>query len=215
MQVNNPLYKNIGIHVISALFTVEDGITKVLLIKRKNEPYKDMWALVGGALYNNETIEEATHREIEEKTGIKNVKLFPSLNFSKIDRSPLMRMIAVTFVGVVDYKNVSISSNTLKTSDAHWFKIDEIPKLAYDHNEIFESCLKTLREDIFKTDILKTLFIDGFTLPELQEVCEVILQKEFDRRNFRKWLILNELIEDTNKEKIYKGRKPAKIYKFK
>ena len=215
MQVNNPLYKNQGIHVISALFTVEEGVTKVLLIKRKNEPFKDMWALVGGALYNNETIEEGMQREIEEKTGLKNVKLFPSKNFSKIDRSPLMRMIAISYVGIVDYKNVDIAKETLKTSNADFVPIDKVPLLAYDHNEIFDSCLETLREIIFETDILKTLFVDGFTLPELQEVCEVILNKEFDRRNFRKWLLLNDMIEDTNKEVTYKGRKPAKIYVFK
>lgn len=215
MQVNNPLYKNQGIHVISALFTVEEGITKVLLIKRKNEPYKDMWALVGGALYNNETIEQGMEREIEEKTGLKNVRLFPSKHFSKIDRSPLMRMIAISYVGIVDYKNVHIASSTLKTSNADFVPIDKVPTLAYDHNEIFTSCLETLRNIIFETDILKTLFVDGFTLPELQEVCEVILNKEFDRRNFRKWLLLNDMIVDTNREVTYKGRRPAKVYVFK
>lgn len=215
MQVNNPLYKNQGIHVISALFTVEEGITKVLLIKRKNEPFKDMWALVGGALYNNETVEEGIEREILEKTGLTGINIFPSKVFSKVDRSPVMRMVAVSFIGVIDSASVSVFKETLKTSNADWMPIDKIPELAYDHNEIIASCLETLKELIFDTDILKSLFPNGFTLPELQSTCEVILNKEFDRRNFRKWLILNELIEDTNKEKIYKGRKPAKIYKFK
>ena len=66
MDVKNKLYKNQGIHVISTIFTVEKGNAKVLLIKRKNEPYKDMWALVGGALYNNEDVEEGMYREIKE-----------------------------------------------------------------------------------------------------------------------------------------------------
>ena len=70
MDVKNKLYKNQGINVISTIFTVEKGNVKVLLIKRKNEPYKDMWALVGGALYNNEDVEEGMYREIKEKTGI-------------------------------------------------------------------------------------------------------------------------------------------------
>lgn len=216
MQVNNPLYKNIGIHVIASLFTVEDGVTKVLLIKRKNEPFKDLWAIVGGALYNNETVEEGMLREIKEKTGLTNVKLYPSKIFSELDRSPLMRMIAITFVGVVDSNHVKINKETLKTSNADWVSIDKIPSpLAYDHNEIIKSNLETLREIIFETDILKVLFPEGFTLPELQSTCEAILNKEFDRRNFRKWLILNDMIEDTNKEVTFKGRKPAKVYKFK
>lgn len=215
MQVNNPLYKNQGIHVISALFTVEEGITKVLLIKRKNEPFKDMWALVGGALYNNETVEQGIEREILEKTGLTGINIFPSKVFSKVDRSPVMRMIAVSFIGVIDSASVSVFKETLKTSNADWVPIDKIPELAYDHNEIITSCLETLKELIFDTDILKSLFPNGFTLPELQATCEVILNKEFDRRNFRKWLILNDMIEDTNREMSYKGRKPAKVYKFK
>ncbi len=67
MEVNNKLYKNQGIHVISTIFTVEKGVTKVLLIRRKNKPFMDKWALVGGALYNNESIEEGLKREIKEK----------------------------------------------------------------------------------------------------------------------------------------------------
>lgn len=215
MQVNNPLYKNQGIHVISALFTVEEGITKILLIKRKNEPFKDMWALVGGALYNNETVEEGIRREIEEKTGLTQISIFPSKVFSRVDRSPVMRMVAISFIGIVNNAHVNIHKETLKTSNADWFPIDKIPELAYDHNEIITSCLETLRELIFETDILKSLFPDGFTLPELQSTCEAVLNKEFDRRNFRKWLLLNDMIEDTNKEVTFKGRKPAKVYKFK
>ncbi len=73
MEVNNPLYKNQGIHVISSIFTVDHGVVKVLLIKRKNNPFKDKWALVGGALYNNEDIESGLKREVREKTDIDNI----------------------------------------------------------------------------------------------------------------------------------------------
>ena len=71
MKKSNNLYKNQGVHVITAIFTVEQGVTKVLLVKRKNEPYKGDWILTGGALYNNEDLETGAKREIFEKTGIK------------------------------------------------------------------------------------------------------------------------------------------------
>ena len=102
MEVNNPLYKNQGIHVISAIFTVEKGITKVLLIRRKNKPYNDMWSLVGGALYNNEEILQGLKREIYEKSGITDIDLYFSGIFSKVNRSPVMRMIAISYIGVID-----------------------------------------------------------------------------------------------------------------
>ena len=214
MELKNPLYKNQGIHVISSIFTVENGITKVLLIKRKNTPYKDMWALVGGALYNNEEVEEGLEREILEKTGIKNIDLYFSNVFSKVDRSPLCRMIALSYIGVIDYSKTEFLKETLKTSNASWFPITDIPELAYDHNEIFLSSLQTLKEKVESTDILKSLFSNEFTIPELQNVYETILGKELDRRNFRKKLINDNLIEDINMTKNYKGNKPAKLYKF-
>jgi len=104
MRIGNPLYKNIGIHIICSLFTVDKGKVKILLIKRKNEPYKNMWSLVGGALYNNETVDEGIKREIYEKTGLKNVSLFLSNVESSIDRSPLMRMVAINYIGIIDKK---------------------------------------------------------------------------------------------------------------
>ncbi|MEG0995136.1 MAG: NUDIX domain-containing protein [Bacilli bacterium] len=197
------------------MFTVENGITKILLIKRKNNPYKDMWALVGGALYNNETLEEGMKREIIEKTSIQSIDLTFSHVFSEVDRSPVMRMIAVSYIGVIDYKRVNIMKDTLTTSNADWFSINELPKLAYDHNHIIIECLETLKKEIFRTNILEALFPDGFTIPEIQKTYEIILNKTFDRRNFRKQLLSNKLIKDTNKHKVFEGKKPAKLYCFK
>lgn len=214
MELNNPLYKNQGIHVIASIFTIEKGITKVLLIKRKNEPYKDLWALVGGALYNNEELIDGINREIKEKTGIKDIEIYFSNVFGEVNRSPLKRMIAVTYIGIIDSKRVEFLKNTQKTTDADWVPIDSIPKLAYDHNNILEKGIITLKEKIIETDILKSLFPDGFTMPEIQKAYESILNKEFDRRNFRKKILSIGLIEDTKKLVNFEGRKQAKLYKF-
>lgn len=214
MKLNDVRYKDIGIHVLASIFTVDKGVIKVLLIRRNNEPFKDKWALVGGALYNDETIEDAMKREIEEKSGLKDVELcFSSIN-SKVDRSPVKRMIAVSYIGVLDKKSVDTHKETLKASDMDWFNIDNIPELAYDHNEIIEDCLETLKEKIQTTDILKSLFPLGFTIPEVQKTYETILNREFDRRNFRKKLLSLGLITDTGKQVNFEGRKPAKLYKF-
>ena len=215
MQVKNPLYKDQGIHVITSIFTVIDGVTKVLLVKRKNSPFKDMWSLVGGALYNNEDLLEGVKREMFEKTGIVNIDTYFSGVFGKKDRSPVKRMIAITYIGIIDSEKVYFLKETLKTSNADWFAIDKIPKLAFDHNEIVKEALKSLQENIVNTDILKALFPSGFTIPEIQRVYESILDKKFDRRNFRKKLLSIDLIQDTNKVRNFKGNKPAKVYKFK
>ena len=214
MEIKNPLYQNQGIHVIASIFTIDKGIAKVLLIKRNNEPYNGMWALVGGALYNNETVTEGMEREIKEKIGIKVNNLEFCEIFSNPGRSPIMRMVAIAHIGIVDIDKVNILKETLKTTDADWFPINKIGELAYDHNEVLKKCIETLKDRIINSDILKGLYPEGFTIPEIQTVYEAILEQKFDRRNFRKKLINTKLIYDTNKTKTFKGSKPAKLYKF-
>jgi len=215
MDVKNKLYKGQGIHVITALFTVEQGITKVLLIKRKNEPFLGDWVLTGGALYNNEDLEQGALRELKEKTGITGVEIKQFKAFGKVDRSPVMRMVAIGFIGIIDSKRVHVLRETDNTSNADWFPIDRIPPLGYDHEEILHEALMELRKQIVKSNILKSLFPDGVTMPELQKTYEAILGKKFDRRNFRKKMLNLDLIEDTNLSNRFEGNKPAKIYLFK
>lgn len=215
MRVGHKLYKNQGIHVITALFTVEQGVVKVLLIKRKNEPFYGDWVLTGGALYNNESLEEGAYRELEEKTGIKDIPIKQFKAFGRVDRSPVMRMVAIGYIGIIDSKRVSILKKSRNTSDADWVPIDKIPHLGYDHNEILEAAIEQLKKDILNSNILKSLFPDGITIPELQKTYEAILDKKFDRRNFRKKILSLNLLEDTNKQSKFEGNKPAKIYRFK
>ena len=215
MEVKNKLYENQGIHVITALFTVEQGIIKVLLIKRRNEPFYGSWVLTGGALYNNETLEEGAYRELKEKTGIDNIPIKQFKAFSRVDRSPVMRMVAIAYIGIIDSKRVDILRQSRNTADADWFPLDKIPQLGYDHNEILNDAVEYLKKEIVNSNILKSLFPDGITLPELQKTYEAILGKTFDRRNFRKKILSLNLLEDTNKTSKFEGNKPAKIYKFK
>ena len=215
METNNPKYKGQGIHVMAAIFTVDHGITKVLLVERRNEPFYGMWALPGGALYNDESIEDGMSRELLEKTGLTVPNLRLCNVFGRVDRSPCMRMVGVSYLGVIDRFKVQLLTSTLKTSNADWFSIENIPPLAYDHEEILKDALGKLKENIVESDLLKTLFPKEFTLPEVQKVYESILGVTYDRRNFRKKMLSLDLIEDTNETAKFEGKKPAKLYRFK
>ena len=217
MRVDNKLYKNQGIHVISSIFTIENGITKVLLIKRKNEPYKDKWALVGGALYNNETIIEGMKREIFEKTGLKDVSLYQYGVFDEINKTPSidMRMIAVGYLGLIDSSKVDILKESTNTKDYDWVDISLVPELAFSHNEMLNDAIEKLKELIINSDILKVLLPKEFTMPELQKIFEGILSKTYDRRNFRKKILSLGIVDDINKEISINGNKPSKLYRFK
>lgn len=126
-----------------------------------------------------------------------------------------MRMVAVAFLGVIDSSQVSVLRETQNTSNADWFPIDKIPPLGYDHDEILPAALKELQEKITSSTILKSLFPNTFSLPELQKVYEAILNKKLDRRNFRKKMLSLDLIEDTGETAKFAGKKPAKLYRFK
>lgn len=214
MDIQNPLYKNQGIHALLSLFTVENGVFKVLLIKRKNQPFKDKWVLIGGACYNNEDINACLKREMMEKAGLKNIKYKMFDVFSKPNRSPVCRMLAVAHIGVIDYKRVKFLKETAKTQDADWFAIDRVPALGFDHQEILEGAIEYLKQQMFDSDILKDLFPKEFTLPELHKAYECILNKKIDRRNFRKHLLQQNIIKDTGVYEEIEGKKPSKLYQF-
>lgn len=215
MRLNNPLYKNQGIHAISCIFTIENGRTKVLLIHKSSEPYKNKWILVGGAVYNNETVENALAREIEEKTGINECHLENFGIFSQLDRDPNIRMIALGYIGLLDSRRINLIKKSRNTDDCKWFDISEVPELGYDHNVILEEAISILRKKIVKTNFLKHFYPSTFTLPELHRTYEVLLNKEIDKRNFRRKIISLGLITDTKKTTSARSKKPAKLYKFK
>ena len=126
-----------------------------------------------------------------------------------------MRMVAIGYIGIIDSKRVNVLRKTRNTTDADWVPINKIPHLGYDHNEILEAAIEELKKDIINSNILKSLFPDGITIPELQKTYEAILERKFDRRNFRKKILSLNLLEDTNQLGKFEGNKPAKIYKFK
>ncbi len=214
MDINDSRYDNQGLHVVLALFTVDNGKFKVLLIKRKNQPFKGKWILVGGCAYNYETGEEAMVRELNEKTKIQNIDFEMFDVFTNPNRSPLKRMIAIGYIGVSDASIIKNFSQTEKASNAEWFEIDKIPELGYDHQDILDKAIKTLKEKIFTSTIMKKLYPDTFTLPQLQKTYESILNTKLDRRNFRKKLINSNIIEETHQTLKNEAVRPAKLYRF-
>lgn len=215
MDYSNKRYEKQGIHTIGSIFTVKDGVFKVLLINRKFDPFKGMWALVGGALYNDETVEKSLAREVFEKTGLENIEFSHVGIYSTIDRAPNFRMVALTYMSVIDSDKVAILKKTIHTNNADWFDIKNLPEMAFDHKQIIIDSISFLREHIYDTAILKNLFPKEFTLPDLHKAYESVLETKIDRRNFRKKLLKDGIIVDTGKIYIKSGTKSSKLYSFK
>ncbi|HSJ12051.1 MAG TPA: NUDIX hydrolase [Gillisia sp.] len=128
--------QNIDLTVDAVVFSKNNDLLKVLLIKRKNDPYKDQWALPGGFLEDHETLEKGTQRELEEETGIKTDNMRQVGIFADPGRDPRGRVISIAFTTLISHE-VPVKGNDDAT-DAKWFDINALPKLAFDHSEIIE-----------------------------------------------------------------------------
>ena len=205
---------NNKIETLINIFTVDKGEFKLLLVRKKTEPYKGYWMLPGDNLKKDETAEDSITDAVYEKTGILSLYIEQHHTFSKLDRNPDDRVIAVSFIGLIDSVTFSLKREE-RDIEMEWFAIDDLPKMAYDHEAITEYAVKYLRKKVVNVNFLRSLFPSDFTLPELQKVYEQILDKKFDRRNFRKKFLTLNLIEDINEKAYSKNGRPPKLYKFK
>lgn len=214
MKMSDPKYKNQGIHVDIAIFTVEDKKIKTLLVKRARGQYIGEWIIPGGAVYNNESLDKAAERELKEKTGLSNIFIEQFHAFGDPKRDPRKRMIAIGYLALVDKNKLKILQKTPKTLDARWTDIKDLPKLAFDHKKILKMAIKNLREKLTESNIAHSIMPKEFTLPELQSVYEVLLDKELDRRNFRRKFLNLGLIKITGNKTEGNASRPANYYKF-
>ena len=202
------------LEALLAVFTVSNGKLKVLLERKKDEPYKGYWMLPGMSVGNcslDDTIEEIVNSHV----GASMSYVEQDYTFSKVDRVSDSRVVATSYVGLIDSKSYEIKRDNVKDVEKEWFVISEIPKMAFDHFDVILKALKKLKVLLVNTSVLKSLFPSDFTLPELQNVYESIMDVKFDRRNFRKKFIGLGLIEDTGYNSSGFSGRPAKLYRFK
>lgn len=199
------------ISVDSVVFGYTGGQLKVALIQRKNPPFKGMWALPGGFMENDETVEETALRELQEETGIHDVYLEEFGVFSKRGRDPRGPTITVAFFALIDSTQCQLTA-TDDAAAAQWWPAYELPPLAFDHAEIYTKALSVLREAIKTKDIAFKLLPKEFTLTQLQILYEQILGTKLDKRNFRKKILEREEIVPTNKKTSSSRQRPAVLY---
>lgn len=200
-------YYNV-IEVLVNICAVSDSKLKVLLKPKQNEPYKGYWLLPGDILPNNQTLEDNVNNTMVMLTNLPNSFLIWGKTYSNLDRDEMERIIACTFT------TVTVKS-FVKKSEMQWFDVDELPKMAYDHELIAKDNIKELKRQIStnQDDILFQLFPSDFTLSELQIFLENILERKLDRRNFRKKLIDNKIVLETG-QKVNTAGRPSKLYEF-
>jgi 8-oxo-dGTP diphosphatase len=196
------------------IFTLLDKQLQVLLIKRRNSPYQGTWALPGGFIEPEEDLEQGAWRELKEETGVSGVYLEQLYTFGRPDRDPRERVITVAYYALISSERLSLHA----ASDADavaWFAMGKLPTLAFDHGDIITMAHQRLVAKLDYSTIAFQFMPTTFTLSELQEVYETILCAGLDKRNFRKWVLTMECIEETGNERRNGAHRPAKLYRVK
>lgn len=202
------------LETLIGVFTADKGRIKILLMRKKVDPYKGYWILPGNMVTNDETLENNVSDVVYDKLGLPSMYIEQGYTFSNLDRDPNDRIIATTFIGLINSTTLKLRQEERENVEMAWFDINEIPKLGYDHDKIIVRLLAILKSRIVNSNILNILFPSDFTLPELQKVYEQILDVKLDRRNFRKKMLNQGFVVYTGDvNEGYTGR-PAKLYRF-
>jgi 8-oxo-dGTP diphosphatase len=207
-------YDRPSVTVDVVIFSILDEQLKVLLIKRKAWPYEGMWAIPGGFVHMDESLEQAAYRELAEETNVtsEQVYLEQLYTFGEPNRDPRTRVITVTYFALV-------SADKLRPQAAYdaegvdWFSVYDLPPLAFDHADILDYALTRLRYKLEYSAVGFQLLPERFTLRELQDAYEIILGTKLDKGNFRSKLRKTQVVEMVGGYRDTGGR-PARLYRF-
>lgn len=186
---------------------------RVLLIERDLPPFQGRWALPGGFVRMDETIDEAARRELVEETGVSRLFLEQLYTFGDLERDPRERVVSVAYYALVKLSDHRVKAAT-DARDARWFSVSDLPPLAFDHDEILKVALERLRGKVVYQPIGFELLPPKFTLSSLQRMYEVILEKELDKRNFRKKVLATGLLEELEEVEQGVAHRAARLYRF-
>ena len=190
-------YPHAALTVDCAIFGFDTQNLKILLIERGIEPYKGKWALPGGFMKMDETVEEAARRELFEETGLRDIFMEQFKVFSRVDRDPRERVVTVVFIALVRPEDYQLTAGD-DASNALWFDADRLPPMAFDHADIIIEAREHLASLIRVKPIAFWLLNNNFTMSELQRVYETINRTHYDRRNFQRKALQSGLIKEVN-----------------
>ncbi|MBD1865112.1 MULTISPECIES: NUDIX domain-containing protein [Trichocoleus] len=209
-------YPRPALSVDCVVFGLDDKETlKILLIQRRNSPFKDKWALPGGFMRmdKDESLEDAARRELHEEAGVENIFLEQLYTFGSKNRDPREWVASVAYYALVNLSEHSLRAAT-DASEAQWFSTTDLPDLAFDHQEIVDKAIERLRNKVRYQPIGFELLPKKFTFSQLQKLYESILGQKLDKRNFLRKFRSMDLLVDLNEVQGEVHHRPAKLYSF-
>jgi 8-oxo-dGTP diphosphatase len=199
--------------VIVVIFTVEDDDLRVLLIRRSAPPFADTWALPGGLLAPSESLDRAAARKLLDETGVHDVYLEQLYTFGELSRGDgAGRGVAVAYFALVQHGQVRLRESG--EWQPAWHSVYSLPALAFDNNRVVDEAVRRLRSKLEYTNVAYSLLPRQFALSELQEVYEAILDREMDKRNFRRRMLSLGIIKPAGATRKQGAHRPAQLYAF-
>lgn len=206
-------YPRPSVTVDNVIFTFDERLLKVLLIKRKSDPFRGEWALPGGFVNIDESLEEAARRELKEETGLKNAYVEQFFTFGDVDRDPRGRVLSVGFYALVKIEETNLAPDT-DASDVQWYPAYDLPELAFDHALIIDKALNMLKLKVKMQPVGFELLPEHFSLSDLQRLVEAVIDDELDKRNFRKKVLNLDILSQSEGKTPNVARRAATLYKF-
>lgn len=207
---NRSLYP---ITVDSVIFGYAEGQLKVALIERERDPFKGMWAIPGGFMEEEETVEETALRELQEETGLRDIYLEQFHVFSSHGRDPRGRTITVAFFALINSDKYFLTA-TEDASAAKWWPAYKIPRLAFHQDAMYAKALDALRIAMKTRPLAFELLPKEFTLTQLQNLYEQVFNIKIDKRNFRRKVAKMEFIRITGNKQEGEKHRPALLYRY-
>lgn len=204
-------YPRPALTVDCVVFGFDGGDLQVLLIRRGLEPFQGRWALPGGFVHLEETLDEAARRELAEETGLREVFLEQLHTFGAVERDPRERVVSVAYFALVKPTAATAATDA---AEAEWFPVATIPPLAFDHAEILATALARLRGKLRYEPLGFELLPAKFTLSQLQGLYEAVLGTALDKRNFRKKVLGFDLLVPLNETHRDGAHRPAQLFRF-
>jgi 8-oxo-dGTP diphosphatase len=202
-----------AITIDCVIFGFDNGILEVLLVEHAEGISKGKWGLPGGWIKKKESTDDAANRLLAELTGMDNIYLEQLKAFGDPNRFPLRRVITIGYYALVKREDYDVKAG-FTASDAKWYKINQIPKLIYDHNEILDYSIKNLRNRVRQAPLGFNLLPEKFTLLQLMHLYEEILGIEMDKSNFRRKILHMKLLVALNEKQKDVSHRAAQLYKF-
>jgi len=206
-------YPRAALTVDCVVFGLDVSDLKVLLIQRKLEPFQHAWALPGGFVRVEETLDDAARRELAEEAGVTDVYLEQLYTFGTLQRDPRERVVTVAYYALAKLSDHRIRAAT-DALGVGWFSLDELPVLAFDHSHILELAVERLRGKVRYAPVGFELLPPRFSLTQLQRLYEIILGAELDKRNFRKKILSMDLLVETDELEKGVRHRAARLYRF-